>query len=154
MTPAQLTALHDEVTTQAKYAAAYSAKDCAGIQAIYNAATEVGAVDLALVDAYLKSHYINATDAAPAYWMLKTMSAGTTQPQAQLAGMILDLFTSRLGVLDMSITVAQTLFTQVVNAAVLSTQIQTDIMALATHPRNAQISEIATALYNPDGSIK
>lgn len=147
-------AIHTEVTTGTQYAAAYAAKDVNGIQAIYNSVTAVGQLDLGLIDIYLKSHNVLSTDSTPAYWSLKAKAAGTTQPQAQLAEMVLDLFTSRLSSVDFSLAVVTNLLGQCVTAGVLSAQNQADLIAMATQPRNVSVQDLAFALYNPDGSVK
>lgn len=143
-----------EVTGQTQYAIAYAAQDVNGIQAIYNSVSVLGAADLTAIDQYLKTNYVLSTDSIPAYWSIKNKAAGTVQPQAQLSQMVLDIFTSKLNSVDFTLTTVTNLMVQCVAAGVFSTQIQTDLLALDTKPRNMSITDLAFALYNPDGTKK
>jgi len=142
------------VTSQPQYASAYAAKDVNAIQALYNAVTELGVIDMITMDSYLKSNNILPADTIPAFWKIKGMAAGSVQPQAQLAQVVLDIFTSRLPGVDFSLSAAISLLDQCVTAGVFSEQNKTDILALATKQRNLSIQDLAFALYNPDGTVK
>jgi hypothetical protein len=147
-------AIKAEVTSQPQYAEAYAAKDVNAIQALYNSVTVIGAVNMETLDAYLKSNYVSPSDTVPAFWSIKAAAAGTEQPQAALAQMVLDLFTSRLGALDFSIPSAAQALDNCVAAGVLSAQNKTELLAMATKPRNASIEDLAFALYDSDGTPK
>jgi hypothetical protein len=147
-------ALKAEVTSQPQYSAAYAARDVNAIQALYNAVTELGVIDMIGMDSYLKSNNVLPDDTIPAFWKIKCMAAGSIQPQSQLAQVVLDIFTSRLPGVDFALSAAISLMDQCVTAGVFSAQNKTDILALATKPRNISIQDLAFALYNPDGSVK
>lgn len=144
--------IYEEITTDPKYATAYAAKDVNTLQVLYNADTALGLVPVADLDVFLKNTLNNPDDQVPAYWTLKAFAAGTDQPQATLAGIVLDLFTSRLNNLDFALDMTISVLDKCEAAGVFSTAIKTALLALATKNRTATIQDIASVLYNPDGT--
>jgi hypothetical protein len=147
-------AIKAEVTSQPQYASAYVAKDVNTIQALYNAVSELGVIDMITMDSYLKSTNVLPEDTIPAFWKIKGMAAGSIQPQAELAQVVLDIFTSRLPGVDFSLPAATSIVDRCVAAGVFSEQNKTDILALATKPRSISIQDLAFALYEPTGEAK
>jgi hypothetical protein len=147
-------AIKAEVTGQPQYAAAYAVRDVNAIQALYNAVPELGVIDMITMDSYLKSNNVLPADTIPAFWKIKGMAVGSIQPQAELAQMVLDIFTSRLPGVDFALPAAISIVDQCVAAGVFSAQNKTDILALATKPRNISIQDLALALYEIDGTPK
>ena len=139
-------AIKSEVTTQTQYAAAYTAKDVNGIQAIYNAKTVNGLVGNFALLKWSAGNGLRAS--------IQDLSANTLSPLRPSALALLDVIQGAATGLDLSDAGNIALLNAWVTAGVLTATQEAQLVALSQTPRSVSIADLAFALYYPSGAVK
>lgn len=135
-----------EITTGPSYAAAYAAKDVNTLQAIYNAVTVNGVVDRFALLKWVASNNLRGT--------IEDISANAAHPLRSSALALVDVIRGATSGLDLADPDNITMLNAWVSVGVLTAAQESALIALSQTPRTASVEQIASALYNPDGSVK